>query len=58
MVLGLEVSLMFLALLLLDYRLYTWFVLPLLGMSASESRVGLSLLVCVSRTCGFRTFSV
>ena len=54
----LEVSLLLVAILLLSMGTPSWFVLPLMGIGACESSLGLSIAVWLSRSFGIDRFSV
>lgn len=54
----LEVSLLLVAILLLRNGLSPWFVLPLIGIGACESSLGLSIAVWLSRSYCIDRFSI
>ena len=53
-----EVGLILGAYSLLAYGLSAWFILPLIGIGASESATGLSLSVWLSRSYNVTHFSI
>jgi len=54
----LEVSLMLVATLVLQAGLGSWFILPLLGIGACESSLGLATAVALSRSVSISAYSI